>query len=194
MNVRKTNLRLLIVLINLIFSLNALSQNKLKPYIENLAKLKEVQHYQNYILSLNKKNKAVSYIVDDVDDFINETTKCYRIKVGYDNELRWECRYIFHVNVNNINEIYIDDINGEIVYLEVWRDRQNKRKLKIEYKIFDKDGYTNLRKEKNVKSEIITKINTGTSIKVIDNTGDWWFIQTNDGKKGYVHKSRIVSK
>ncbi len=59
------------------------------------------------------------------------------------------------------------------------------------YIISDPDGYTNLRKNKNTSSEILQKIKSGEKIDVLDQTGDWWFIQTKDGKKGYVHKSRI---
>lgn len=59
------------------------------------------------------------------------------------------------------------------------------------YIISDPDGYTNLRKNINTSSEILQKIKSGEKIDVLDQTGDWWFIQTKDGKKGYVHKSRI---
>lgn len=63
-------------------------------------------------------------------------------------------------------------------------------------KIFDKDGYTNLREEKNSNSTIVTKINSGEHIEVLDNPDeeDWYLVKTKEGKKGYVHKSRIVSE
>ncbi|MEP6803045.1 MAG: SH3 domain-containing protein [Flavobacterium sp.] len=61
-------------------------------------------------------------------------------------------------------------------------------------KISDPDGFTNLRKEKNTSSRILQKIITGTKIEILDNSGDWWLIQTNEGQKGYVHKSRIKSE
>lgn len=60
--------------------------------------------------------------------------------------------------------------------------------------IQDTDGYTNLRKQKNSSSEILQKIKTGEHIEVLDNTGDWFLVKTKEGKKGYVHKSRIRSK
>lgn len=60
--------------------------------------------------------------------------------------------------------------------------------------IHDADGYTNLRKERNSSSEVLQKIKTGEHIEVLDNTGDWFSVKTKDGKKGYVHKSRIKSK
>ncbi|POR24209.1 hypothetical protein BWK58_08340 [Flavobacterium columnare] len=63
------------------------------------------------------------------------------------------------------------------------------------FRIYDKDGYTNLRKGKSSSSEIIGKINTGTEIFILDeNDKDWWLIETTIGEQGYIHKSRIVKK
>jgi len=62
-----------------------------------------------------------------------------------------------------------------------------------QYIIQDPDGYTNLRKDKNTSSEILQKINSGESVTVINNTGDWFLIKTKEGMKGYVHKSRVQS-
>lgn len=59
--------------------------------------------------------------------------------------------------------------------------------------IHDPDGYTNLRKEKSTKSEIIQQIKSGERIEVLDNSEDWFLIKTKEGKKGYIHKSRIKS-
>lgn len=61
------------------------------------------------------------------------------------------------------------------------------------YTIQDPDGFTNLRKEKNAKSEVLQKIKTGEQIEVLDNTDDWFLVKTKEGKTGYVHKSRIKS-
>ncbi|AZB01953.1 SH3 domain-containing protein [Chryseobacterium joostei] len=60
--------------------------------------------------------------------------------------------------------------------------------------IQDSDGYTNLRKDKNSSSQILQKINTGEQIDVLDQSGDWWLVVSKEGKKGYVHKSRIKSE
>lgn len=60
-----------------------------------------------------------------------------------------------------------------------------------DYKIQDPDGYTNLRKDKNTSSEILQQIKSGESIDVLENQGDWWLVKTNEGKQGYVHKSRV---
>ena len=64
---------------------------------------------------------------------------------------------------------------------------------KNSFVINDPDGFTNLRKEKSSSSEILQKIKTGEKIEVLDNSGDWFLVQTQDDKKGYVHKSRIKS-
>ncbi|EFK35661.1 SH3 domain protein [Chryseobacterium gleum] len=60
--------------------------------------------------------------------------------------------------------------------------------------IQDSDGFTNLRKEKNSSSQILQKINTGEQIEVLNQNGDWWLVVSKEGKKGYVHKSRIKSE
>lgn len=62
------------------------------------------------------------------------------------------------------------------------------------YHIQDADGYTNLRKYKSSSSQILQKINTGEQIDVLNQNGDWWLIVSKEGKKGYIHKSRIQSK
>jgi hypothetical protein len=63
-------------------------------------------------------------------------------------------------------------------------------------KIFDKDGYTNLRVGKSSNSSVLAKINSGEHIEVLDNPDeeDWYLVKTKEGKKGYVHKSRIKSE
>jgi hypothetical protein len=64
----------------------------------------------------------------------------------------------------------------------------------VDYEIFDKDGYSNLRKEKNATSAVIEEVKNGESVLVLNRTGDWWYIQTKSEKKGYIHKSRIRIK
>lgn len=61
-------------------------------------------------------------------------------------------------------------------------------------KIIDPDGYTNLRKEKNSTSAIIEKVKSGEKIEVLDDSGNWWLVQTKTGNKGYVFKTKIKSE
>lgn len=60
------------------------------------------------------------------------------------------------------------------------------------YKIFDKDGYTNLRDDSFKEAFVIGIIKSGEYIDIIDNTNqEWLYIMTKDNREGYVHKSRI---
>ncbi|WP_160139941.1 SH3 domain-containing protein [Chryseobacterium sp. c4a] len=70
----------------------------------------------------------------------------------------------------------------------------NQQETSESYTIQDPDGYTNLRKDKNTASEVLQKIKSGEQVNVLDQNGDWWLIETKDGKQGYVHKSRIKSE
>ncbi|MGV2449362.1 SH3 domain-containing protein [Chryseobacterium sp.] len=72
--------------------------------------------------------------------------------------------------------------------------RVEKSQNKTAFYIQDSDGFTNLRKEKNSSSQILQKINTGEQVEVLDQNGDWWLVVSKEGKKGYVHKSRIKSE
>jgi len=60
-------------------------------------------------------------------------------------------------------------------------------------KIQDPDGYTNLRKGRSTASEVVQKIRSGDPVEVLDNSGDWFFVKTKDGKEGYVYRNRIKS-
>ena len=72
--------------------------------------------------------------------------------------------------------------------------------------IYDRDGYTNLREGAGVNFPIIAKIKSGEHIEVLDNperkwelasdeeSYNWYEVETKEGKKGYVHKSRIKSE
>ena len=39
---------------------------------------------------------------------------------------------------------------------------------------------------------IIGRIPSDTPVRVLEADGEWWKVSTNDGKTGYVHKSRII--
>ena len=64
----------------------------------------------------------------------------------------------------------------------------------VESYINDKDGFTNVRKEKTVNSEILTTIKNAELFKCQPNLeGNWWKIETKSGISGYVHSSRIIT-
>lgn len=57
--------------------------------------------------------------------------------------------------------------------------------------INDPDGYTNIRKTNNAKSEIIGKVVEGELFTYWETNDNWYIVQTVKGVKGYAHKSRI---
>lgn len=61
--------------------------------------------------------------------------------------------------------------------------------------INDPDGYVNIRKEMNSESEVIGKTEDKEifSYWEIPDT-NWWIVQTKEGIRGFVHKSRIKEK
>lgn len=77
-------------------------------------------------------------------------------------------------------------------YVEnVYAGDSDSEETNVIFKINDRDGYTNLRKEKNSTSDIVEKVRSGDEIEVLDNSGNWWFVQTKSGNKGYVYKTKI---
>lgn len=67
------------------------------------------------------------------------------------------------------------------------------------YRIYSKEGYSNLRKKPEAKSEIVRKLKNGQRTVKIFETGDWVytynFLESGDVAqnevKGYIHKSQI---
>ncbi|REC60662.1 hypothetical protein DRF65_19660 [Chryseobacterium pennae] len=124
----------------------------------------------------------------------------------------WLLRNIIYKTMSDISQdavMYICDIPQNInIQKSGWTDRitpipeekvraKKCRTEKIQntaYFIQDPDGYTNLRKDKSITSQVLQKIKSGEQIEVTDQNGDWWFVTSQEGKKGYVHKSRIQSK
>ena len=57
-------------------------------------------------------------------------------------------------------------------------------------KINDPDGYTNVRRGKTSKSDILFKVYKNKKFRIIDNTGSWWLIEYNH-QQGYMYKGKI---
>ena len=55
--------------------------------------------------------------------------------------------------------------------------------------IEDPDGWTNFRE--TPKGKIITKLNNKTKCKFLDNNNGWFYIELEDGKKGYVYNTGL---
>lgn len=57
--------------------------------------------------------------------------------------------------------------------------------------INDPDGYINVRESENGNSKIISRIIDGEIFSYTENESSWFPVETYNGIKGYVHKSRI---
>ena len=58
--------------------------------------------------------------------------------------------------------------------------------------IYDSDGFCNMREKGSISARIIGRIPSDTPVRVLEADGEWWKVSTNNGKIGYVHKSRII--
>ena len=79
------------------------------------------------------------------------------------------------------------------------RSKSDKEDIEVylkyyKYYISDPDGYTNVREGKSTSSKIITTVDSGLPIRVLDTTGNWWQVMTKDNEIGYIHKSRIKKR
>lgn len=57
-------------------------------------------------------------------------------------------------------------------------------------KIVDKDGYVNMREKNNTTSKILSQIQSGKLVEILEQKDEWWLV-LYDNKKGYIHKSRL---
>lgn len=122
----------------------------------------------------NEPEKTISYLFDrelrvgiqgDIESYLNNNTQ-YRSNLEKNNfyDLPALKEYVKYIYSKENNKIFI---------------------------IHDTDGYTNLRKDKNSSSPVLQKISSGEHVEAEDQSGDWWLVISKEGKKGYVHKSRI---
>ena len=61
--------------------------------------------------------------------------------------------------------------------------------------IVDSDGYVNVRSEANSKTEVVAKLNSGTTVYYEHNNNSKWYrisLKKNGTPLGYVHSSRLV--
>lgn len=60
--------------------------------------------------------------------------------------------------------------------------------------IYDKDGWTNLRQLPSAQSKIITRLANKTEVIIINNSGNWFQVQTKNNMTGFVYKENIIEK
>jgi uncharacterized protein YgiM (DUF1202 family) len=68
---------------------------------------------------------------------------------------------------------------------------ENANQYKFMATVDDPDGYTYIRSGPGTQYGVIGKVHKGEVFRVVSTKGNWWQIRTEDGKSGYIHKSRI---
>jgi uncharacterized protein YgiM (DUF1202 family) len=144
---------------------------------------------------------------DSVSYKLNSLNKTRKLFYGYAlNQVKEE--YIEYGISDGPYIVYLAEKKNEEVkkiIINILKDKNipenNKRQISyllenwnVFYYIQDSDGYTNLRKERNSKAEIIQQIKSGEKIEVMNNEGSWWLVKTKEGKQGYVYYDRIKIK
>jgi len=94
-------------------------------------------------------------------------------------------------NVKGFDKGFIKGIEKREKELKEWETSETFGPPDVYGVIVDPDGYSNLRKGKSSKSEIIQKVYTNEKFFIDENVGKWWLVTLNNGKQGYIHKSRI---
>lgn len=60
--------------------------------------------------------------------------------------------------------------------------------------IYDPDGWTNLRQLPTTDSRILTRLANNTEVTIINDSGNWFQIQTKSNVTGFVHKQNILEQ
>ena len=122
-------MRLLTLLFLFLFFFNGCQGQKCSnedEAIKIISSLPEVRKQENIIDSVTNHKHGVSYIVED--EKINKK-EYIRIKTGYNGEFRWETYYIFYIDKKACSLYYYDTINGNLLTIEQWRNKSNKKKM-----------------------------------------------------------------
>jgi uncharacterized protein YgiM (DUF1202 family) len=60
--------------------------------------------------------------------------------------------------------------------------------------IYDPDGWTNLRQLPSSESNILTRLANNTEVTIINDSGNWFQIQTRNNTIGFIYKQNILEK
>ena len=127
--------------------------------------------------------------------------------LSYKSALR-DVKYTYQ-QFHYVDGLYFDylvdrgDLEAKEIILKILKDPKTSKYDKeiaeiylkyYKYYISDPDGYTNVRGGKSTSSKIITTVDSGLPIRVLEPTGNWWQVMTKDNEIGYIHKSRIKKR
>lgn len=165
-------------------------------YIEywfSLLQKSQYKHHEVSIVTISKNGKweadAVNYFKIKSIEYIKINKKFSLINTLSKKDAEQVLPFLLDSPHPKFDSLLIYNLTPE--KQKIAKEFLSKNAYDKSYYIQDSDGYTNLRKERNSSSQILQKINTGEQINVLDQNGDWWLIVSKEGKKGYVHKSRI---
>lgn len=60
--------------------------------------------------------------------------------------------------------------------------------------IYDKDGWTNLRQLPTTSSRVITKLANDVEIVILNESGNWYQVQTQNNLTGFIYKENFLEK
>lgn len=78
----------------------------------------------------------------------------------------------------------------------VYNTIDKKQEQVVEYqracRIYDKDGWTNLRQLPSSDSRILTRLANDTEVQIVSESGNWFQIRTGSNVTGFVYKENIL--
>ena len=86
--------------------------------------LEEVIEKRRLLDSLFNTQKGISLITDSTEI---DKMPFYKIEVGYNSEIRYETYYTFYVEKGNCDNIKVINIDGEIIDINKWREKNHKK-------------------------------------------------------------------
>lgn len=180
--------------------------NKAEPLYENsnayieywfsLLQKPQYMQYEKSIISISKNGKwdadAVNYFQKNALEYIKGNNKYSLLNSLSENDLRSVLSFLLDSPHPKPDTILISHLTPE--KQRIAKEVLKKISSDTAYYIHDADGYTNLRKSPGTSSQVLQKIKSGEQIEVLDPNGNWWFVASKEGIKGYIHKSRIENK
>lgn len=90
-----------------------------KAILERVAQLPEYKHAASMIDSITNHRHGISRMITAPE----KGSSYYEVTVGYNAPKRFETYNIFYVDPNTLQVKVYDDMSGEIISIEDWRNR-----------------------------------------------------------------------
>ncbi len=179
-----------------------------KKFLKYLSKKQELIYHIAFYLADNRKNiiNANKLSTEKIDEAIASLLNLglegrSNADIDTDNDMSYRLLNNLLVSypkiVSSFEKINYYGYKDLAFFIKVFHTIKNNNDQNSEikkYYIQDSDGYSNIRKDKNSSSEIVGKVKSGEEIDVLDDSGNWWFIQAKSGIKGYVYNTKIKSE